>query len=196
MGKLRDRLQSIYTERMQIMTPRNCQLVRFNLISKKSAKIIGNLAKKVVQQTIMAKQNMANSMPQPMQAIEDGAPVLDIDQDMLDEQAQAAQEEMKEEEEDLSNYVTVDGVIIKQDFDYLIMEETEVDKYTPLKSATMDQTLWVPYEHDIQVLGYFLSSYYAQVDVEFPENLAGDQAKSNFDIKFLIEGQIELLFFR
>ena len=35
-------------------------------------------------------------------------------------------------QEDLSNYVTVDGVIIKQDFDHLIMEENEVDKYTPL----------------------------------------------------------------
>ena len=32
---------------------------------------------------------------------------------------------------------TVDGVIIKQDFDHLIMEENEVDKYTPLQSATM-----------------------------------------------------------
>ena len=42
------------------------------------------------------------------------------------------------EEEDLSNYVTVDGVIIKQDFDHLIMEENEVDKYTPLQSATME----------------------------------------------------------
>ena len=66
-----------------------------------------------------------------------------------------------EPEEDLSNYVTVDGVIIKQDFDHLIMEESEVDKYTPLQSATMEQTLYVPYQHDIQVLGYFLHSYYA-----------------------------------
>ena len=48
MGKLRDRISSIYKERIQILTPRNCQLVRFNLISKKSAKIIGNLAKKVL----------------------------------------------------------------------------------------------------------------------------------------------------
>lgn len=48
-------------------------------------------------------------------------------------------------EEDLSNYVTVDGIIIKQDFDHLIMEESEVDKYTPLQSATMSQTLYVPF---------------------------------------------------
>ena len=64
--------------------------------------------------------------------------------------------------------MTVDGVIIKQDFDHLIMEESEVDKYTPLQSASMEQTLYVPYEYDIQVLGYFLHSYYAQVDVQFP----------------------------
>ena len=49
MGKLRDRLLSIYKDKIQIMTPRNCQLVRFKLILKKSAKIIGNLAKIVIQ---------------------------------------------------------------------------------------------------------------------------------------------------
>lgn len=71
------------------------------------------------------------------------------------------------------------------------MEESEVDKYTPLQSASMNQTLWVPYEHDIQVLGYFLHSYYSQIDVEFPnENQAAapDQPNTKFDIKFLIEG--------
>ena len=49
-------------------------------------------------------------------------------------QGQNEDEEMKETnaEDDLSNYVTVDGIIIKQDFDHLIMEESEVDKYTPL----------------------------------------------------------------
>ena len=59
----------------------------------------------------------------------------------------------------------------------------------------MQQTLYVPYQHDIQVLGYFLSAYYAQVDVDFP---AGDtdQATQKYDIKFLIEGQIEVLFFQ
>ena len=51
---------------------------------------------------------------------------------MKDENAAAG------EDEDLSNYVTVDGVIIKQDFDHLIMEESEVDKYTPLQSASME----------------------------------------------------------
>ena len=74
--------------------------------------------------------------------------------------------------EDLSNYVTVDGVIIKQDFDHLIMEESEVDKYTPLQSASMQQTLFVPYMHDIQALVYFLNSYYASVDVDFPSAAA------------------------
>ena len=82
-------------------------------------------------------------------------------------------------EEDLGNYVTVDGVIIKQDFDHLIMAENEVDKYTPLQSATMEQTLYVPYQHDIQVLGYFLHSYYAQVDVEFPSIVTSDTHDEN-----------------
>ena len=58
----------------------------------------------------------------------------------------------------------------------------------------MEQTLWVPYCHDIQVLGYFLHSYYAQVDVDFPAESQSGKAKC--DIKFLIEGHIDLQYFR
>ena len=47
------------------------------------------------------------------------------------------QDEENRESEDLSNFVAVDGVLIKQDFDHLIMQENEVDKYTSLQSATM-----------------------------------------------------------
>lgn len=58
----------------------------------------------------------------------------------------------------------------------------------------------MPYQHDIQVLGYFLHSYYAQVDVELPgieqEPATDAAAKPKYDIKFLIEGQIEVLYFR
>ena len=128
MGKLRDRLQSIYKERIQILTPRNCQLVRFNLVSKKSAKIIGSLAKRVIEQAMLARERMANSLPMEPSSTGQAAIQAAEDVDMED----AAEEEKKDEEEDLSNYVTVDGVIIKQDFDHLIMEENEVDKYTPL----------------------------------------------------------------
>lgn len=133
MGKLRDRLQSIYKERIQILTPRNCQLVRFNLVSKKSAKIIGSLAKRVIEQAMLARERMASSLPMEPSSTGQAAIQAAEDVDMED----AAEEEKKDEEEDLSNYVTVDGVIIKQDFDHLIMEENEVDKYTPLQSATM-----------------------------------------------------------
>ena len=133
MGKLRDRLQSIYKERIQILTPRNCQLVRFNLVSKKSAKIIGSLAKRVIEQAMLARERMASSIPMEPTSTGQAAIQAAEDVDMED----AAEEEKKDEEEDLSNYVTVDGVIIKQDFDHLIMEENEVDKYTPLQSATM-----------------------------------------------------------
>ncbi len=58
---------------------------------------------------------------------------------------------MKEEnkESELSNYVTVDGIFIKQDFDHLIVGEDEVDEYTELTKATMKQTLYVPFPYDI-----------------------------------------------
>ena len=113
--------------------------------------------------------------------MKDGNPVEESKEDG----AQIVTTDMVDQEEDLSNYVTVDGIIIKQDFDHLIMEESEVDKYTPLQSASMQQTLYVPYQHEIQVLGYFLHSYYAQVDVEFPNTetmMAAQAAESNIGV--------------
>jgi len=73
------------------------------LVSKKSAKIIGNLAKKIIQQTMIAREKMVNSIPKEPQAI-----LPEGDVAMNDE-------EIKVDimEEDLSNYVTVDGIIIK-----------------------------------------------------------------------------------
>ena len=94
----------------------------------------------------MARQRVAQSIPPQIQSAED---VLMKDGNQVEESkedgAQIVTTDMVEQEEDLSNYVTVDGIIIKQDFDHLIMEESEVDKYTPLQSASMQQTLYVPY---------------------------------------------------
>ena len=95
---------------------------------------------------MMARQRVAQSIPPQIQSAED---VLMKDGNQVEESkedgAQIVTTDMVEQEEDLSNYVTVDGIIIKQDFDHLIMEESEVDKYTPLQSASMQQTLYVPY---------------------------------------------------
>ena len=171
MGKLRDELQGIYQNNIQIMTPRNCQLVRFKLDSKKAAKVIGNLAKKVIKQTNLVRDRITNDnvneIPQQLPAIQAQADVQMI-QTEESKQEENDNDKLMQDDDELSNYVTVDGIIIKQDFDHLIMEENEVDKYTPLQSATMSQTLYVPFEHDIQVLGYFLHSYYALVESYFP----------------------------
>jgi hypothetical protein len=56
---------------------------------------------------------------------------------------------MKQPDEDLSNYVTVDGIFIKQDFDHLIVSEEELEQYTSLTKSTMKQTLFVPFPYDI-----------------------------------------------
>lgn len=53
------------------------------------------------------------------------------------------------EKQSLSNYVTIDGIFIKQDFDHLIVSEDEVDEYTQLTKATMKQTLYVPFPYDV-----------------------------------------------
>ena len=67
---------------------------------------------------------------------------------MIDTSA-AAQLEPKKKEEDLSNYVTVDGIFIKQDFEHLIVSEDELELYTSLTKSSMRQTLYVPYSYDI-----------------------------------------------
>ena len=62
-----------------------------------------------------------------------------------------------------SNYVTIDGIFIKQDFDHLIMDEEEINQYTTLTKSTLKQTLYIPFKYDIQVLNFYLHSYFADV---------------------------------
>lgn len=58
--------------------------------------------------------------------------------------------------------------MIKQDFESSIMSPQDVSKYTPLQTLTLKQTMHVPFEHDIQVLAYFMYEYYSEVTSEFP----------------------------
>ena len=73
-------------------------------------------------------------------------------------------------EEDLSNYaeVEVEGIFIKHDFDHIILNEDEVEKYTngKLTHSMMNQTLFVPYDYDIQILLYFMYAYLPSVIAE------------------------------
>ena len=59
----------------------------------------------------------------------------------------------QEEEEDLDNFmeVEVSGIFIKHDFDHILVDESEVEKYmkNKLTHSTMKQTLFVPYIYDI-----------------------------------------------
>jgi hypothetical protein len=61
--------------------------------------------------------------------------------------------QMENQGEDLSNYaeVEVSGIFIKHDFDHIILNEDEVEKYTngKLTHSLMKQTLFVDYEYDI-----------------------------------------------
>lgn len=68
----------------------------------------------------------------------------------------------KEEE---SNYVTIEGIFIKQDFDHLILDEDEISQYTTLTKSTLKQTLFIPFKYDIQVLNFYLHSYFADIKV-------------------------------
>ena len=63
----------------------------------------------------------------------------------------------------------------------------------------MQQTLYVPYPHDIQVLAYFLYSYYASVEVEYSTNPSQDSGSTTitkYDLAFKVEGQIEIGYYK
>lgn len=64
--------------------------------------------------------------------------------------------------------VAVDGVFIKHDFDHIILAEDEVEKYTngDMTLSTLKQTLFVPFEYDIQVLLYFLHAHFPSVETD------------------------------
>jgi hypothetical protein len=57
----------------------------------------------------------------------------------LAESTQMIDTEMKIEEvnQDSDNFVTVEGVLVKHDFEQLVMDESEVSKYTGLKCVSM-----------------------------------------------------------
>lgn len=109
--------------------------------------------------------------------------------------------DLSKKEEDLSNYVTVDGIFIKQDFDHLIVAEDELEQYTSLTKSTMKQTLFVPFPYDIQILNFYLHSYFSEVKVEInPSKYAQlghplqgtDGAK--YTMKFTVD-EIEVFFY-
>jgi hypothetical protein len=47
------------------------------------------------------------------------------------------------------------------------MDETEVSKYTGLNCVSMQQSLYIPFSFNIEVLAYFLVNYYSDVRTNF-----------------------------
>ena len=82
------------------------------------------------------------------------------------EQEQKAQEDVDMEDDD-DNFIQVEGVLVKHDFEQLVMDEQEVSEYTGLKCAHMQQSLFVPFAYNIEVLAYFFASYYPDVQTSF-----------------------------
>jgi cleavage and polyadenylation specificity factor subunit 3 len=76
MSKLKNALLGEFKDKISILTPKNCQQVRFKLVSKKSAKIIGKLAKTVTQETeslrndLMMSQKNRKMLPASMPDVE------------------------------------------------------------------------------------------------------------------------------
>lgn len=145
------------------MMPRNCQLVRMKLLSKKSAKVLGTLAKQVIEKQIALQQHALES-----QSIREGMR-FEKNEDMVDEGAVELKNDQQFEEEDF-NEVDISGIFIKHDFDHVILDADadEIARYTSgdLACSTMRQSLQVPFEHDIQVLVYFLFAHFPNVETE------------------------------
>lgn len=102
---------------------------------------------------------------------------------------------------DTTNYVTVDGIFIKQDFDHLILDEAEVDKYTTLTRSTLKQTMFIPFKYDVEVLSFYLNSYFAEVQTflgqdSMNESMNGHQEKPKYDLKFVVDDIVVFYFER
>mmetsp|Transcript_11809 Transcript_11809/g.19953 ORF Transcript_11809/g.19953 Transcript_11809/m.19953 type:complete len:275 (-) Transcript_11809:10-834(-) len=108
--------------------------------------------------------------------------------------------------------VDVEGIFVKHDFDHVILDEEEVEKYTQRKLAvsTMKQTLMMEFGYDVQVLIYFMSCHFPDVGVfrgreeveqtlreldQLTKNLLGvqmpqsDGPSANYDLRILIGGR-------
>jgi len=59
MKKLQNKLLSLYQDKIKVLTPKNCQPVRLKLVTKKSAKIIGKLAKRVIAEQRLSLPDIA-----------------------------------------------------------------------------------------------------------------------------------------
>ena len=190
MRRLIAELNAAYREKIKIYNPKNCQIVKFNLLAHKNAKILGSLAKDVLRKAEVLHQQKAIAKP--------GA-----DLPLMNEIAQGSEDVQMEDEEDLSNYVEVDidGIFVKHDFEHVILKEDEVEKFTQnkLTFSRMRQTLFVPFPYDIQVLLYYLSSRFPRVDVinedEAKSTIADGQTSTEQkpDIRFKISGTSEEL---
>jgi hypothetical protein len=155
MKKLKGDLDLSYKQKIQIMMPRNCQLVRMKLLGKKNAKLLGALAKSVVlKQQALDSQSILEG-PR-MKQLENGGDEKDV--------------EMANEDEIDFKQVDIAGVFIKHDFDQIVVaeDEEEVERFTAgdLLCSQMRQQLSVPFEHDIQVLVYFLYAHYPHVETQ------------------------------
>ncbi len=95
-----------------------------------------------------------------------------------------------------SNYVTIEGIFIKQDFDHLILDEDEISQYTTLTKSTLKQTLFIPFKYDVQILNFYLHSYFADIKVLY-SNPSTHQLNpsSKYDLCFLID-DLSLFYFQ
>ena len=155
------------------MMPRNCQLVRMKLLSKKTAKILGRLAKEVIQHTEEVQADLIQRSLKMQKQVQYKEDVL-MDDDDEGQLMKDEENDRLEEQDDLKNYreVEVQGIFVKHDFDHIILDEDEIEKYTNgnLTFSTMKQTMQVPFEYDVQVLLYFLHSHFPQVETSFGQD--------------------------
>ena len=73
------------------------------------------------------------------------------DEDMLLAQDQPDKDQDAIDDDSNIREVEVEGIFIKHDFDHILMNEDEVEKYTndDLTFSTMKQTIEVPFQYDI-----------------------------------------------
>lgn len=158
MAKLKKELEIIYKDEINVLAPRNCQTVKFNFLSHKTAKVVGKNLKEFdllnkKQQEYTMSQDMYDQVAKNLG--DEEAKIIDRKMIEMDHDNQNPEEKSKQEaeEEDVvmkeydDNFVTVEGLFVKNSVENLIIDESEIGEFTSLTKSNLTQKQFIPYKY-------------------------------------------------
>ena len=132
MAKLQKELNERYRERINVLSPRNCQPVQFQFVTERVTRVLGQLAAVCGEDEVLPAQ------------LELEAPMIVGGEERKEEDV--VKKEMK------NNYVEINGIFMTHDFEHLILQEEEVNNFTSLNKRRLTQTQYIPFSYGYTVL--------------------------------------------